>query len=260
MAVILLYVLLCMGVSLISAEVICDFHSSLSPAIHSILCAVEKEIWSIPSNTSALTNVGCLLGNKRCDNVMKVPTQEEVPASPPPPNAKNAKYQELATIAEKVVPKTWWRAGFADDKLLLSHNNEELPRKQFDSKVLSNKKLKNIYQCVTRQQFMRKSFDFGKTFSSMQSTESKTICVAHKEAVIMNFFNLWKESQADLGGSFTQVGDAKLWYPKSSDGGKLLMAASETLEHFYTNYGGVWTGCFAYEKVTECRGALAGKY
>lgn len=242
-----------------SGSYTCDFHPSLSPAIHSILCAVEKGIWSIPSNTSALTNVGCLLGNKRCDSVMKIPTEGEVPASPPPPNARNAKYQELATAAEKVVPKTWWRAGYADDKLLLSHNHDELPRKQFDVKPLSNRKLKNIYHCVTRQQFMRKSFDFSKRGVHMESSVNKTVCVAHQEPVVMNFFNLWQQAKGDLDGKFTEVDGVKIWYPKSSDSGKLLMAASETLEYFYANYGGIWTGCFAFDSVPECRGALASK-
>ena len=34
----------------------------------------------------------------------------------------------------------------------------------------------------------------------------------------------------------------------------------QVLDHFYTNYGGVWTGCFRFEKSSACRGALAGTY
>jgi hypothetical protein len=243
--------------------VICDFNPALSAPIQSILCAVEQGIWRIPSNSSALINVGCLLGNKRCDEVMHVPTQQEIPVSPPPPSARNAKYQELATIAENVVPKTWWREGFANDKLLLSHSNEQLPRKQFDARPLSNKKLKNIYQCVTRQQFMRKSFNFATENQTEPSLSAgNNHCSAHKEAVVINFLNLWSRALDNFGGTFT-VGsynnnnNQQQWYPQSNDGGQLLMAASETLEYFFTHYGGVWTGCFAFEKITECRGALA---
>jgi hypothetical protein len=192
---------------------------------------------------------------------MHIPTQDEVPPSPPPPAARNAKYQELATIAEKVVPKTWWREGFADDKLLLSRNNDELPRKQFDTRSLSNKKLKNLYQCVTRQQFMRKSFDFEtQNITQPFSTGPNNHCSAYLEPVVKKFQKLWLQSMADYDGTFTTIDDGsvwKMWHPKSSDSGQLLMAALETLEHMYTNYGGVWTGCFAYEKITECRGALA---
>ena len=34
---------------------------------------------------------------------------------------------------------------------------------------------------------------------------------------------------------------------------------TQVLEHFYANYGGVWTGCFKFEKSSSCRGALAGQ-
>ena len=33
----------------------------------------------------------------------------------------------------------------------------------------------------------------------------------------------------------------------------------QVLDYFYSNYGGVWTGCFKFERSSACRGALAGK-
>jgi hypothetical protein len=36
--------------------------------------------------------------------------------------------QELALTAESIVPKTWWRQGFANEQLLLTTNDRELPR------------------------------------------------------------------------------------------------------------------------------------
>ena len=36
-------------------------------------------------------------------------------------------YKKLAEKAEELVPKTWWRDGFANDLLLLSHNDKEGP-------------------------------------------------------------------------------------------------------------------------------------
>lgn len=187
--------------------------------------------------------------------------KEQVPASQPPPSARIPQYQELALKAEKVVPRVWWREGFADDKLLLSRNNDELPKKLYDgTSTLSNKKLKNIYQCVTRQQFMRKAYDF-QHFNNTISKREKVVCMAMDQQVVKDFHKLWSEHSLDLDGSYTvsKDGKNKLWYPNQSNRGQLIMAASEVMEHFYLNYGGVWTGCFALEKFPECRGALAGK-
>ncbi|RYH32211.1 hypothetical protein EON65_01155 [archaeon] len=231
----------------------CDFHDISAP-IHSILCAVETGRWKVLMDSSAIANAGCLIGRNRCDQVMKVPQEDEVPPSPPPPDARNPTYQQLALQAEAVVPKTWWRAGFADEKLYLSQNNDQLPRKLFDSRVLSNKKLKNIYQCVTRQQFMRKSLDF---VENLQANISTT-CTAMSTPVAAKFLELWKTYRTTLDGTYTDNKGLKVWSPSSSNEGSFLMAASEVLEHFYTNYGGVWTGCFAYEKSAGCRSLLAG--
>ena len=35
---------------------------------------------------------------------------------------------------------------------------------------------------------------------------------------------------------------------------------NQVLDHFYANYGGIWTGCFKLEKSAGCRGALAGNF
>jgi hypothetical protein len=87
---------------------------------------------------------------------MAIPTEKDLPASPPPPDAKNQQYQKLSLIAEKVVPKTYWRDGYANDVLLLTHNDSDLPKKMFNYKSsLKNKKLRNMVQCITRQQFIR---------------------------------------------------------------------------------------------------------
>jgi hypothetical protein len=235
----------------------CRFYD-ISQPIASILCAVEKEIWTIPTDTIKFKNMDCLIGKGRCNEVMKVPKESEVPTSPPPPNAKNPQYQELALKAEAVVPKTWWRAGFADDKLLLSKSNDDLPKKLFDIGTISNKKLKNIYQCVTRQHFMRKSYDFE---NNPHQDSTEVTCTAMDNHVVKDFFQLWQQYKGTLDGSFTPSQDKsfQIWTPNLSENGKFVMKATEVLEHFFTNYGGIWTGCFAYEKFPECRGALAGK-
>jgi hypothetical protein len=244
----------------------CEFHN-LSPPIHAILCAVENEVWKIPTDSVKFKNMHCLIGKDRCKTPLAVPTEEDVPPSPPPPSARNPQYQELAMIAEKVVPKTWWRDGFASDRLMLSKTNDELPTKLYDgTSNFSNKRLKNLYQCVTRQQFMRKSYNFEKNPYDISTAavaappvSSKdapaTACSAMSHNVIQEFLTLWKEYQENLDGSIVH----DQWFPRSTDNGKFLMAANEVLEYFYMNHGGVWTGCFAFEKFPDCRGALAGK-
>lgn len=171
-----------------------DMQHGMSTPIHSILCSVDTKRWSIAKNCSTLLNAGCLLGGRRCDGVMHVPTASEVRPSPPPPDALNKDYQRLATIAETIVPKIWWRDGFDHDKLLLSHNDSELPRRLFNIRQLSNKKLRNIYQCVTRQVFIRVSLDFN---SSPPPRKSK--CDAMTEPVIRKFFELWNLHKDSLG-------------------------------------------------------------
>ena len=231
----------------------CSF-DTISEPIQSILCSVESGAWNISHTSVAMTGAGCLLGSKRCSGVMRVPTETEVPKSPPPPDALNKDYQRLAEVAEKVVPPTWWRAGFDSDLLLLSHNDTELPRKQFNVRQLSNKKLRNMYQCVTRQVFIRVSLSLAETGSSV-AVASK--CPAMADPSVAKFLALWKTHRALLGGS---IAGSKVWFPDTTTGSDLLLSASEVLQHFYDNYGGIWTGCFKLEKSPDCRGALAGNF
>lgn len=97
-------------VASVALEDSCNFEGVLSAPIKTILCSIETKQWRILEDSNAMKRVGCLIGQKtKCDTVMRVPTETDIPASPPPPPAKNKRYQELATIAESVVPKTWWR-------------------------------------------------------------------------------------------------------------------------------------------------------
>lgn len=244
------------GFALVTGSIVkllCDFRD-ISDPIASILCAVEMKRWSISVSSLAINNLGCLLGGKRCDSVMLVPLEEQVSKSPPPPKSKSEEYQKLATIAEQIVPKTWWRDGFANDLLLLSHNDSELPRKQFDVKQLSNKKLKNMLQCVTKQQFIRKSFKF-----TIADAEMGSGCTSMTQPVVKSFLEMWKKDIATFGGEWKvdSPDSPAVWYPMTS--GKLLLAALDVLDHFFQNYGGIWTGCMKLEKSSDCRGALAGQ-
>lgn len=224
---------------------------TVSEPVQAIVCSVESGVWSISHTSSAMTSAGCLLGGKRCDSVMHVPTEQEVPRSPPPPDALNKDYQRLAMIAEKVVPQTWWRDGFDNDLLLLSHNDSELPRKQLNVRQLSGKKLRNMYQCVVRQVFIRVSLNLAEA----SSVGSATKCPAMANPAVDKFFKLWTTHKTMLGGAIAN----KVWFPDGDVGNTLLLSATEVLQHFYDNYGGIWTGCFKLEKSPDCRGALAGK-
>lgn len=260
------------AVTVIKQEPCGEYHD-ISPVVASVLCAVESGDWYISKSNPAMLNAGCLIGQEaRCQAPMEVPTQAQIPKSPPPPEAKNKQYQELATKAELVVPQTWWREGFASDLLLLSHNDSELPRKQFNAKILSNKKLKNIIQCVTRQQFIRKTFDAsGPEPGATKMEQGNPVfratgdqgCAAFEQPVVQSFYKLWMADKDLVGGEYirsvsTPIGSGghAFWHAKNDDR-KILMSALEVLEYFYTNHGGIWTGCFRFDSSPKCRGALA---
>ena len=204
----------------------CKFYD-LTPAVASVVCSIERGIWTLPSNSSAILNAGCLLGADRCSGKRHVPIQSEVPASPPPPAAKNKQYQALATTAESVVPKTWWREGFANEQLLLTKSDSELPRKQFDGSQLRNKKLKNLAQCVTRQQFIRKSYDFDLNPEVESATPSK--CTAMTDPSVKQFLELWRtgDSSTNYGGELKKEEKSNnfVWSPIKNGDGKLLVSA-----------------------------------
>lgn len=203
----------------------CGFSDDISVAAATILCAVEEGKWFIYMNSSAVRNAGCLLGAKRCDKVMAIPTRDQVPPSAPAPDSKSKQYQALATIAEQVVPRTWWRSGFSNDLLLLSHNDSELPRKQFDPSRLRNKKLKNMLQCATRQPFIRRSFPFDVQLEKDASGVSK--CTAMSEQVVKSFLELWLTYSDQLGGVLKSSSGKFEWFPADIDDGKLLVSAVE---------------------------------
>ena len=244
-----------------SSEDDCVFRD-VGYSVSSIACAVERGAWYLPSDSSAIKNVGCLLGANRCSKKRPVPTKDDIPPSPPPPSAMNKQYQALATTAEEIVPKTWWREGFADPQLLLTANDSELPRKQFDVSRLRNKKLKNLLQCVTRQQFIRKSYAFDKYETHSGAKESK--CTAMSEPVVASFLLQWQtgDNSENFGGKLIKESGSErmVWAPIQENDGKLLVSALQVLDHFYANYGGVWTGCFKFDMSPSCRGALAGSF
>ena len=149
-----------------------------------------------------------------------------------------------------MVPRTWWRAGFSSDLLLLSHNDSELPRKLFDSSRAGNKKLRNIYQCVTRQQFIRKTVDLNAPKDNLMyvlvymyficstfiyvcmrySGGSSGRCSSMDEAVVQSFLGLWGRSAHLLGGQIDQVGGTGVWWPEKVEGSKLVLSALEVLK------------------------------
>lgn len=237
----------------------CNFRN-LSLVIDSVLCNVESKNWKFPQSLSDYKALGCLLDNfptsrkgnnlSRCSSVRPIPRQSDILPSLNPPEAKNKHYQYLATTAEKLVPVTYWRQGYANDQLLLSHNNSELPKRLLDTSQLRNKKLKNILACVTRQVFIRKSFEFD----SYNSIPIVSKC--KDESVIKAFFDLWIVEKEKLGGSISSVKSKASWTPGNS--GNLLMRALDALDYYYLTFGGIWQGCFGIDSDSYCRGGLAG--
>jgi hypothetical protein len=173
-----------------------------------VVCAVERGAWFISSNSSAVKNAGCLLGAQRCNQRRHVPTQKEISPSPPPPASKSQAYQDLALAAEKMVPKTWWREGFADPQLLLTSNDRELPRKQFDASRLRNKKIDAVVA---------------------------TRCTAMSDPVVISFLAQWStgDNSQLFGGEFRKEkgSDRMVWSPKDTGDGKLLVSALQ-VQHF----------------------------
>ena len=71
----------------------CAFSNDASKIIYSILCAVETGEWHIAHESQSMKEAqeGCLIGGSgstRCDQKMRPPREEDVPKSPPPPDAK----------------------------------------------------------------------------------------------------------------------------------------------------------------------------
>ena len=277
-----------------SVSGLCLYNSKVSVHVRYMLCSVESGMWALPAAASAApyAESGCLIDPQghRCGTVRPVPREEDTPASSPPPQSKNADYHRFATQAEKIVPSTWWREAFADEKLLLSKNDKELPAKQFNErKSIENKKLKNLHQCVTRQQFIRKSFSFSEAMeqelsgdaalaSPIDNGANKNTCSAAQEPSVQAFFKLFTKDPL-MGGvvkphararsaasslapaSQARPTPAQLqengWYPNKAHNGDIYMSAHETLSYFYTQAGGIWTGCFRVIRSSYCRGAIA---
>lgn len=234
----------------------CDYQD-LTPFMKNILCAVESKHMVFPSELSDYKYLGCLLDDKahhggrrswsRCSFVRHIPTEQEVPVSPPPPEAKMKEYQRLAMIAESLVPKIWWREGYADNQLLLSHNVSELPKRLLNLNQHRSKKLKNIVACVTRQTFIRESLEFVDYDSNSRCSNSN---------VVKNFFDQYTKHKITFD-NINNVNELKAWLENN---GNFVMTAFEAFDYYTLNFGGIWKGCFGLQEDSYCRGGLAGTY
>jgi len=218
----------------------------LTPAVASLLCAVERGNLFIDQQTNSLVNAGCLIGKpERCSTTKHVPTEAETPASPPPPDAKIEEYQKIATVAESYIDQNWWRKGFASDDFLLSHNDAELPTAQYTIKKLRHKKLKNMLQCVTRQQFIRKSYDLSSVLdaSKFDNEEKKQNCTAMSHPDVILFLQAWKkDSKKMFGGAFKHANSPDKGWEPVHDHNTMRESSLNVLGVFYDDYGGIWTG------------------
>lgn len=208
----------------------CFKGGDVSDALASITCSVELGEWVVSKQSASYRNTGCLIGSHwdgrdRCSGPITAPKETAVSKSPAPRDSFSKEYKRLAEKAEEIVPKTWWREGFANDLLLLSHNDKEGPLRLFNINVkLRNKKLRNINQCLTRQNFIRKPYSFeeiitppdvgegGEASAQFDVTVRRLAgkkggrktkaCPAFKESVVQAFLKLWLQDKGMLGGGW----------------------------------------------------------
>lgn len=258
-----------------------ELNSEISPPVRAILNAVEKGIWKISYDSPIVQQAGCLVGSNKCETPRKIPSASELTPSPPPPDSKNPEYQRLAELSETFVPQTTFRQAFAHPDLLLCKNDNDLPAKLFSiQNNYSNKRIKNIHQCVTRQQFIRKSMDFQSNTQQLVSTHEKAAkglaeqdmkvsanlkdlnpCSMFDNPTVKRFADLWKIYSNNLDGELisSDKSNELIFRSKHTNNGELIVASMEVLEYFAQQFGGIWTGCFQMVKSSNCRGALAGK-
>ena len=217
----------------------CSPQEPLKP-IQNIYCDVESGVWKVSLPEASNKTVGCLLGGQhRCQTVTAVPTADEILPSIPPPNSPDEKYHRLVTIAEKAVPTTWWRQGFDNDRFMFTRNTAELPRQQLFMHHPQNAKLHNMYNCATKESFIRMSFS--------GSTETDDAACSSVDPNLTEFHALWKTHHTTLGGSDPETKSA------------LLQSATEVIQLFLDLFGKNTIGCTAIQEKINCRGALAGE-
>ena len=218
----------------------CSTPEPLKP-IQYMYCAVESGLWKVSLSESSNKTVGCLLGGQhRCKTVTMVPTANEILPSIPPPNSPDEKYHRLVTIAEKAVPMTWWRQGFDNDRFMFTRNNAELPRQQLFMHHPQNAKLHNMYNCATKESFIRMAFS--------GSAETDDAACSSVDPNLTEFHALWETHHTTLGGSDPETKSA------------LLQSATEVIQLFLDLFGKNTIGCTAIQEKVNCRGALAGMH
>ena len=247
----------------------------ISPVITSLYCNVEMGMYKIAQESPAITKAGCLLGSDpaMCSQARKVPTSSTVGASPPPPEAKNKMYQKLAEAAERALPSTWFRKGFSHDSLFLS-SKEQQPKVQLGDRPLRYKKLRNIYQCATRQIFVRKAFNVSGAATGLYRHGAKMMditqragatCAALENSAVQHFLERWHK-EGGSGGLWGGNMVGSRWTSTSSEGDETEDAASMSLVDLSTevlNYflsspaAGIWQGCFRLSGSPECRAILS---
>lgn len=231
-----------------------DVTSSL---IKSLSCGVE-----ISDKMLLFKSRDCIVSKYGCKK-RKIPLKEDIPPSKEPPASKNKQYQMLATTAEKLVPETWWRKGFADELLLLTHK-EDIPYKLLDTKISWNKKLKNMGQCTSRQTFIRKTFT---------ANSSAGISCPHVESNITErMWVLWNSKpsfQEELLRESGQNCEGSLACNICSRRPYSWEISSDMKQHeirnvahlfvldSYRQFGGIWTGCMSLTQFIGCRVTLA---
>ena len=231
----------------------CLISPDVSYPIALLLCNIELGNIKIWHNSTIIKKYSenniCLIGKAaRCstESPMKAPVEGELGVSEIPPESKNKFYQKLALEAESIIPESWWRKSFSNPKLLLSNDPKtDLPKIIFDSTIKNNRKFKQLVQCVSRQQFIRSPY------TTPLVLPSESPCSIKDNESIKIFYEEWMK----YVDTFDKQFDLLQYVPK--DKSILVKSANNVLDYFYSNYGGIWTGCFKMKESIDCRLSLA---
>ena len=129
-------------------NVSCRIHPGISAPLASLLCGIETNDplkVNFPEDRSL-----CLIGEGKCDEVLHVPTADEVTKAADPPVVDHETYLRLVLVSEKFIPPSWWRDAYTDSSLLLTPRFFPLRLLRF-SEPGRGARLGNLTNCLARE-------------------------------------------------------------------------------------------------------------
>ena len=218
-------------------NVSCRIHPGISAPLASLLCGIETNDplkVNFPEDRSL-----CLIGEGKCDEVLHVPTADEVTKAADPPVVDHETYLRLVLVSEKFIPPSWWRDAYTDSSLLLTPRFFPLRLLRF-SEPGRGARLGNLTNCLARE-LIEPDDATGKW------------CRARKERVVFHFKEQWITEYGRLGGSFSKQGT----WSQNSSSTSLFKSARDTLDYFLDIAGDADGACVDLRSSRFCSGALS---